>query len=88
MTADYRINIIRVKTRQAAGGHNVPEDKIVNRYHRSLDLLPYFINVCDICHVYDNSDEPFRIFKKRKEQQFIWENEFWNKETITELLRL
>lgn len=33
-------NIERVKLRVAKGGHAVPEDKIVERYRRSLDQLP------------------------------------------------
>ncbi len=27
-----------------------------------------------ILHVYDNSDKPYRIFKKRKDAYFRWEN--------------
>ena len=37
-------------------------------------------------HIYDNSTEPFRIFKKRKSEVFYWENEFWNCERIKELV--
>lgn len=33
------INVARVKARVNLGGHDVPEDKIVSRYARSLDLL-------------------------------------------------
>src|SRR5205814_8183279 len=33
------INVSRVLTRIGQGGHPVPEDKIVRRYHRSLGLL-------------------------------------------------
>lgn len=32
----------RVKMRVRKGGHPVPEDKIVERYSRSLDQLPWF----------------------------------------------
>ncbi len=38
-TEDPEINISRVKTRVGRGGHAVPEDRIVKRYHASLDLL-------------------------------------------------
>ena len=38
-TEDPAINIARVKTRVALGGHDVPTDRIIERYHRSLDLL-------------------------------------------------
>jgi predicted ABC-type ATPase len=38
-TDDPEINISRVKNRVKAGGHSVPQDKIISRYYRSLDLL-------------------------------------------------
>lgn len=38
-TDDPQINISRVRNRVELGGHWVPEDKIVSRYHRSLALL-------------------------------------------------
>ena len=36
-------------------------------------------------HIYDNTDEPFRIFKKRKDDYFRWENENWDADAIEEL---
>jgi predicted ABC-type ATPase len=38
-TADPIINVSRVRSRVALGGHPVPEDKILKRYHGSLGLL-------------------------------------------------
>jgi len=38
-TEDPQINISRVRARVLAGGHDVPEDKIIKRYHASLALL-------------------------------------------------
>ena len=38
-TVDPLININRVANRVRMGGHPVPEEKIVSRYARSLDLL-------------------------------------------------
>ncbi len=67
LTADPMINVWRVKARVESGGHDVPEEKIVIRYDRALALVKNLIQVCDICHIYDNSaGRPFRIFKKRK----------------------
>ena len=88
LTADSQINIHRVKTRYENGGHNVPEDKIRSRYNRCLDLIPELVQVCDIFHLYDNTKNPFRIFKKRKSEYFFWENEFWSKEKIQELVSI
>ena len=88
LTADYHINITRVKARTAAGGHDVPEDKIISRYKKALDLIPKLIEICDVCHIYDNSDKPYRIFKKRKDEYFYWENSFWSREQIEELTQI
>lgn len=85
ITANSQINIHRVKTRFENGGHDVPEDKIRTRYNRCLDLIPELIQVCDVFHLYDNTKEPFRIFKKRKTEYFVWENKFWSKEKIEKL---
>ena len=86
LTANPTINIYRVKSRAANGGHDVPEDKIRARYARCLALIPEIVKVSDILHMYDNSITPFRIFKKRKTEYFFWENEFWSEEKIRALV--
>ena len=85
LTVNPDINVLRVKTREKAGGHGVPEDKIRTRYQKALALIPELIPVCDVLHIYDNYNIPFRIFKKRKTQYFFWENENWNKEKIEKI---
>ncbi len=57
LTADPLINVYRVKSRVAAGGHDVPKDKIISRYDKALDLVKELLKICDICHIYDNSAE-------------------------------
>lgn len=85
LTADPTINVARVKERALFGGHDVPEDKIRARYARALKLIPELIQTCDIVHIYDNSVTPFRIFKKRKQEVFFWENDIWKKTDIENL---
>ena len=85
LTANADINVARVSARQAIGGHGVPEDKIRSRYTKALALIPQLVEVCDILHVYDNTNEPFRIFKKRKDICFHWENKYWDFEKISDL---
>ena len=86
LTADPMINVLRVKSRVEAGGHDVPEEKIVTRYDRALDLVRELVILCDICHIYDNSgSKPFRIFKKRKEQVYYDECIDWYFEDIRAL---
>ena len=54
-TEDPTINISRVRHRVKMGGHSVPEDKIVSRYQRSLDLLIEAIPFTNRAYIFDNS---------------------------------
>lgn len=56
-TEDPDINISRVENRVRQGGHPVPEDKIVERYHRSLDLLSEAIQHANRAYLFDNSGD-------------------------------
>jgi predicted ABC-type ATPase len=55
-TRDPRLNVARVAQRVALGGHDVPADRIVSRYERSLELLPRALRVATRGAVFDNSD--------------------------------
>lgn len=82
LTSNADINVARVSAREALGGHGVPEEKIRQRYDRALKLIPKLVEVCDVLHLYDNTDVPFRIFKKRKDVYYRWENDYWNDKQI------
>lgn len=83
LTADPMINVWRVKSRVESGGHDVPEDKIIKRYDKALELIKNLIKICDVCHIYDNSgSKPFRIFKKRKQENYFDECVDWYFEDI------
>ncbi|HEV2481544.1 MAG TPA: hypothetical protein VGS79_17860 [Puia sp.] len=60
-TVDPAININRVNQRVALKGHNVPEDKIINRYHSSLALLSSLIPLTHRTFLLDNSAENSEI---------------------------
>lgn len=70
------------------GGHGVPEEKIKSGYYNALDLIPDLVEICDIVHIYDNTNVPFRIFKKRKDIYFHWENKYWSYSGIKNSLEL
>ena len=55
-TGDPIINISRVKNRVRMGGHDVPEEKIVSRYSRSLDLLMEAVRHTNRAYIFDNSN--------------------------------
>lgn len=54
-TEDPDINISRVESRVAEGGHNVDRNKIIDRYYRSLDLLADAIQYTNRAYIFDNS---------------------------------
>ncbi len=56
-TDDPEINVSRVRNRVGLGGHPVPEDKIMSRYHRSLDLLMEAIRHTNRTYIFDNSTD-------------------------------
>jgi predicted ABC-type ATPase len=49
------INLERVRTRVALGGHNVPEDRIAARYARTMGLLIEMVRRVDRAVIYDNT---------------------------------
>lgn len=61
-TEDPIISEGRVANRVLHGGHDVPIDRIANRYHRSLANLPSAIRSADYSLIFDNSNvyDPFR----------------------------
>lgn len=85
LTADPQINVARVKARVESGGHDVESEKIVTRYHKSLDNVKKLMEICDILHVYDNTIEPVRIIRKHKEDVSVFPNEFWDVDQLIEL---
>jgi predicted ABC-type ATPase len=56
-TDDPEINVSRVRNRVGLGGHPVPEDKIISRYHRSLAHLLEAIKHTNRAYIFDNSTD-------------------------------
>jgi predicted ABC-type ATPase len=56
-TEDPQTNVGRVDHRVRHGGHDVPVDRIIARYHRTLELLPRAVLASDIAVLFDNSVE-------------------------------
>jgi predicted ABC-type ATPase len=52
-SADLQIE--RIKTRVAKGGHHVPDDKVRSRRLRSFEQLPWFFWSADLAWIFDNS---------------------------------
>lgn len=86
LTVHPAVNVARVAARVAQGGHNVDEGKIRSRYVKSLANIKHLMALCDILHVYDNTEEPVRIIRKHKADISIFPNKFWSEEMILQLL--
>ena len=54
-TSDPGVNVERVNQRVQTGGHDVPEDKILSRYVRTMALFPLALKIAERAFVYDNS---------------------------------
>lgn len=54
---DPNINVARVKDRVKHGGHDVPTDKIVSRYKRTMELLFNAAIEADEALIFDNSNK-------------------------------
>lgn len=88
LTCDPQINVARVKSRVANGGHDVPVDKIISRYHRALELLPQFVALCDVCSVYDNTLSGFdKIYKKHNAESSVYPSLVWSSQDILNLVK-
>lgn len=85
------INLDRIRNRVVDGGHDVPEEKTVSRYDRTMSLLPKAIKTADTARVYNNSFEnPVLIAEKARDQKILIYPQptpsRWNTEKIIRLL--
>ena len=86
LTNSSEVNVQRVQSRVAEGGHDVPIDKIHSRYRKSLGLLKTLAEMSDECEVYDNTEIPYVIYRKDNDGEEIIPNKYWGKEQILRLL--
>lgn len=70
-TDDVLINKERINSRILMGEHAVPEDKIVSRYRRSLDLLLDAIKASDRAYLFDNSGQSHELIAEVTEGTVI-----------------
>lgn len=59
-------NVERVRLRVQKGGHDVPEEKIHSRYHRSLEQFPWFLERADRAWIFDNSGERPKLIGEKQ----------------------
>ncbi|MEX2403079.1 MAG: hypothetical protein WD625_03040 [Balneolales bacterium] len=65
-TEDEYINVKRVENRVNQGGHPVSREKIITRYHRSLNLLLDALREADRAYIFDNSKKRNFVILEKK----------------------
>jgi predicted ABC-type ATPase len=58
---DETVCVERIKQRVEEGGHSVPEEKVRQRFKRSLNNLLPAIKLVDRAYIFDNSGEEFEL---------------------------
>lgn len=59
-------SIERIKLRTAKGGHAVPDHKVRERYRRSLEQFPWFLENADRAWIYDDSGAEPRLVGEKE----------------------
>lgn len=68
-------SIERIKLRVAKGGHHVPDDRVRDRYGRSLEQFKWFLDQADQAWIYDNSGaKPKQIGAKADDEIVVYED--------------
>jgi predicted ABC-type ATPase len=67
---DPDLNVARVRLRVKKGGHGVPSKKITDRWQRSLDQFPWFLEQADWALLFDNSDD-LRIVGRKQGRTIV-----------------
>ena len=60
-TNSAAINTRRIAGRVRQGGHDVPTQKVIERYDRSLALLPQALRICSRAYLFDTSGRKHRL---------------------------
>ncbi|MEN9897795.1 MAG: hypothetical protein RLZZ66_1444 [Pseudomonadota bacterium] len=68
-TCSPEVNVNRVATRVADGGHDVPEVKIRARYIKSINLLKQAMIFSNRSYIFDNSGNNHQLIAKSKDRK-------------------
>lgn len=65
-TESVKINLQKVENRVEEGGHDVPDEKVVKRYGKSLDLLYPALKEVDRAYLIDTSKNKSEVILEKK----------------------
>lgn len=67
---NYEICLNRINERILRGGHSVPKDTVIRRYHRSKELLlSTYLNLVDNVFIFDNSNGNANLIATKNEDK-------------------
>lgn len=70
--------IKRVAIRVEKGGHDIPQETIERRYHKSLSNLSKVLPMIDNARIYDNSDVDYKLLLEIQNRQIVYRNPIMN----------
>jgi predicted ABC-type ATPase len=73
-------SMLRVRARVSRGGHDVGDQDVRRRYHRSLANLPEAIQIADRTIIYGNSEDERRKMLELQDGSVVWsavEQPYW-----------
>lgn len=73
---DPELNKRRVQARVAQGGHNVNEEKIIQRYFRTMEYLLEALRIADKVYLFDNSAGEPNMFAVKENGTIQVESEY------------
>lgn len=74
--------IERVRHRVLSGGHNIPNETIVRRYHSGIiNLSKIYMPICDYWMIFDNSDYPSKLIADgfNEQETKVYDDLIYNK---------
>jgi predicted ABC-type ATPase len=71
MLGSPNLNVERVRLRVKKGGHDVPENKIRERWTKSLRQLPWFLDQADQAAIFDNSGAVPKLIGRKQQGQIV-----------------
>ena len=83
------ISVDRVRQRTLLGGHDVPEDKIRNRYAKTLDNLLEAMRLSHRAYLFDNSQTMKLVAEMSEKKKLTFKTEHipvWVEEHVLEKL--
>jgi len=95
-TGKASLNVDRVAYRVQRGGHDIPIDKILARYERSLSLLPHALRLVDEAHIFENDEIIRNVVTMHRNREAPAQDRFelskslppWAAKALREYLRL